>query len=223
MKKVISVLLSFIMIISTLSFTIVAHAESLTDTCGDRTEGNTVGYTFDTETGLLTVSGKGKMADYKYSNNNFYNYSNAIFWNYIDQNDEDNDGYKDDYYKSIKNIVVGSKVTHIGDFSFSNHSAYYTKSSSDYKRVYSQGFPNLISVTLGSGVESIGQGAFFMDSALTTITIPSSCKTIDDEAFRNCTSLETVKLGSGITTLGEYVLVVIQISKQSISHTILLR
>ena len=90
-------------------------------------------------------------------------------------------------------------------FLFSNHSAYYTKSYSDYKRVYSQGFPNLISVTLGSGVESIGQGAFFMDSALTTMAIPSSCKTIDDEAFRNCTSLETVKLGSGITTLGEYV------------------
>ena len=205
MKKVISVLLSFIMIISTLSFTIVAHAESLTDTCGDGTEGNTVGYTFDTETGLLAVSGKGKMADYKYSNNKLYDYSNAIFWNYIDQNDEYNDEYKDDYYKSIKNIVVGSKVTHIGDFSFSNHSAYYTKSYSDYKRVYSQGFPNLISVTLGSGVESIGQGAFFMDSALTTMAIPSSCKTIDDEAFRNCTSLETVKLGSGITTLGEYV------------------
>ncbi|GEM_PF-7030073 len=118
MKKVISVLLSFIMIISTLSFTIVAHAESLTDTCGDGTEGNTVGYTFDTETGLLTVSGKGKMADYKYSNNKLYDYSNAIFWNYIDQNDEYNDEYKDDYYKSIKNIVVGSKVTHIGDFSF---------------------------------------------------------------------------------------------------------
>ena len=203
MKKVISVLLSFIMIISTLSFTIVAHAESLIDTCGDGTEGNTVGYTFDTETGLLTVSGKGKMADYEYSNGatSKYENKNAILWKYNDLNDR----YEDDYHRSVKNIIVTSKVTHIGSFSFSNHASDFCDSYNIYKRSYSQGFPNLISVTLGSGVESIGRGAFFMDSALTTIAIPSSCKTIDDEAFRNCTSLETVKLGSGITTLGEYV------------------
>lgn len=158
MKKVISVLLSFIMIISTLSFTIVAHAESLIDTCGDGTEGNTVGYTFDTETGLLTVSGKGKMADYEYSNGatSKYENKNAILWKYNDLNDR----YEDDYHRSVKNIIVTSKVTHIGSFSFSNHASDFCDSYNIYKRSYSQGFPNLISVTLGSGVESIGRGAF---------------------------------------------------------------
>ena len=51
-------------------------------------------------------------------------------------------------------------------------------------------------------VTSIGDGAFFYCSGLTTITIPESVTNIGDDAFNGCTSLTAITLPEGVTSIG---------------------
>ncbi|MBQ3496701.1 MAG: leucine-rich repeat protein [Oscillospiraceae bacterium] len=57
-------------------------------------------------------------------------------------------------------------------------------------------------VTIPDGVTSIGAGAFFLCKELTGVIIPQSVKTIEDNAFCDCTNLASVTLGTGVTTIG---------------------
>lgn len=179
MKKFISIILSLSLMIGLFGFSITAFAQVYTGTCGDGTAGNTVGYTLDTDTGVLTVSGSGAMKNYKKD------------IGYI----KDIDHYT---YKIINKIVVNSKVTNIGDYSFANVCGVNGYGATG-------GLPKLAEVSLGSGIKSIGKASFYKASSLMEITIPSSCTVIDDNAFESCTSLKSVKLGSGMVTLGNYV------------------
>ena len=54
------------------------------------------------------------------------------------------------------------------------------------------GCKTLKSVTIGSGITSIGGQAFYNCSSLTSITIPDSVTSIGDKAFYDCTSLVEV-------------------------------
>ena len=60
----------------------------------------------------------------------------------------------------------------------------------------------LKSVTIGKNVVSIGNRAFFQNSALTSINIPNSVKTIGNQVFFRCTSLESVTIGNGLESMG---------------------
>ena len=60
----------------------------------------------------------------------------------------------------------------------------------------------LTSVTIGSGVTSIGDGAF-RSTGLTSITIPDSVTSIGQQIFVNCTGLTSVTIGSGVTSIGD--------------------
>ncbi len=62
----------------------------------------------------------------------------------------------------------------------------------------------LTSVTIGNGVESIGDGAFYRCTSLESITIPDSVKSIGSYAFGGCTSLESVIIGSGVESIEWY-------------------
>jgi hypothetical protein len=55
----------------------------------------------------------------------------------------------------------------------------------------------------GKPVTSIGNGAFYGLTALTSVTIPSSVTRIGDTAFQGCTGLTSVTLPSNLTELGE--------------------
>lgn len=94
MKKLLSIILSFVMLLSVLPiFDITAVADTITEgPCGDN-----VTYSYDSSTGTLTLSGTGDMTDYSSADDNcspFYNNS------------------------SIKVIVIDSGVTSIGDYAF---------------------------------------------------------------------------------------------------------
>ena len=59
----------------------------------------------------------------------------------------------------------------------------------------------LTSVTIPSSVTSIGYGAFSECTALTSITIPSSVTSIGGLAFRRCFSLTSVTIPSSVTSI----------------------
>ena len=60
----------------------------------------------------------------------------------------------------------------------------------------------LTSVTIGNSVTSIGASAFSGCSSLTSITIPNSVTTIGVTAFVNCSGLTSVTIGNSVTSIG---------------------
>ena len=81
-----------------------------------------------------------------------------------------------------KHVIIPDSVTRIENSTFS-----------------STGIRN---VTIGNGVEYIGQNAFNKCLSLTSITIPDSVKTIDYSAFYNCSGATELTLGSSVEKIG---------------------
>jgi hypothetical protein len=60
--------------------------------------------------------------------------------------------------------------------------------------------PNLIGVTFGNSVTTIGQSAFANCSGLTAVTIPASVTSIGQDAFQSCTGLTSINVDTGNTS-----------------------
>ncbi len=89
MKRALSLILSLAMIFSSLCITgITLSAETVSGTCGDN-----LTWTLDTETGVLTIDGNGKMND-------------GTPWN--------------SYSDYIQEVIIGNSVTSIGSLAFSS-------------------------------------------------------------------------------------------------------
>ena len=111
-----------------------------------------------TDDGVLTITGNGEMDDY-----------------YIFSPWRDSD---------VKRIIIGNRVTTIGQTAFS-------------------GCSSLTSVTIPNSVTTIGGYAFSDCTSLTSVTIPNSVTTIGEAAFSNCSSLTSVTIPNSVTTIGE--------------------
>ena len=66
------------------------------------------------------------------------------------------------------------------------------------------GCSGLTSVTIGNSVTSIGKYAFSGCSDLTNITIPNSVTSIGDYAFQNCSDLTNITIPNSVTNIGNY-------------------
>ena len=123
-----------------------------------------VSYSFDSSTGTLTISGTGAMQDYVEG-------GESAPWNI--------------YYGKVKEVVIGSGVTHIGIRAFA-------------------GFDTITTVTISDSVTSIGEKAFTYCTNLSTLTLPDTITTIGDSAFSNCEKLTSVTMPKALTSLGEH-------------------
>ena len=146
-------------IVSVVDFS--AFADVQTGSCGDN-----VTYSLDTETGVLTISGTGKMTDYSAEDCPFNN--RAYIKSVIIENGVISIGnYAFSYFGSLTNVTIPNSVTSIGYDAFN-----YCKS--------------LTSVTIPDSVTSIGEVAFSSCTSLTSVTIPNSVTSIGDCAFEDC-------------------------------------
>ncbi|MBQ5875609.1 MAG: leucine-rich repeat domain-containing protein, partial [Alistipes sp.] len=62
----------------------------------------------------------------------------------------------------------------------------------------------LTTVSIGSGVTSIGGFAFFGCSGLTSINIPDSVTAIGQDTFHGCSGLTSIDIPDGVTSIGHY-------------------
>ena len=88
------------------------------------------------------------------------------------------------YPPNIKNVKIGSNVTSIGQYAFSDCSG-------------------LTEISIPNSVTSIGESAFSGCSSLTSIDIPNSVTNIGDYSFSGCSSLTSITIPSEVTSIGE--------------------
>ncbi len=88
-------------------------------------------------------------------------------------------------FPKLSEIVLGENITSIGSSTF-------------------QGTP-ITSVSLPSGLTSIGSTAFNNCDRLKSVVIPDNVTSLGSSAFENCDSLTQVTLGEKVATLNDYV------------------
>lgn len=62
---------------------------------------------------------------------------------------------------------------------------------------------NLLSVTIGVGVKTIGTSSFYYCLKLSSVEIPDSVETIERFAFGACHGLKSIEIPSSVTTIGQ--------------------
>ncbi len=173
-KKILSVLLALIMIISVIPMSsITVSAAETSGACGEN-----LTWTFDESTGTLTISGTGAMSDYEYVG--------TTPWSHINSN--------------IKAVVINNGVTTIGVGAFFECLNLLNVIIPDsVKQIDGYAFykcTNLVNITIPDSVNTIGDKAFSFCSSLTYVTIPDSVTTIGVGAFCYCNSLTSIEVDS---------------------------
>ena len=184
---------------------IEAHAEGsevASGACGDN-------LTWElTEDGILTISGSGKMNDYKRFSKDHFLYS---------------------YKQQVKVVEIGEEVTYLGNEAFAGCQNLTEIKSwggvtsigdgvfmrcdnlvkvelpdtiTDMGRDLFYSCKNLAEVKLPEGIDSIEKGTFETCENLTEIKIPDGVTSIGDNAFCTCISLKELKIPDGVTSIG---------------------
>lgn len=214
MKKIISLLICFIIICSTFSLNVNASILS-NGSCG-----NNLTWELDTD-GELTICGSGDM--YNFDNGGgWYVFSPLIkeiilpeeltyIGNYVFYGCEKieevqiPDAVTEIGYSAFKNctslasISLPSEVKIIGSSAFEGCTNLVSIKLPDYlQNIYHFTFAmckNLKEIEISDGVKDIGQGAFTNCSSLATVHIPSTVEKIGNRTFYGCNSLNTIYYG----------------------------
>ena len=165
-------------------FGVEAEAATYSGTCG-ATIYDDVKWTLDTETGVLSITGTGRMVDFPSTSSN---------------------PWGSRFSSHTKSVVVSDGVLNIGSYAFSGcanlESITIPDSVTSIGNSAFYGCTSLTSVTIPDSVTSIGSHAFYNCDRLTSIVIPDSVTSIGDSAFAACDSLTSVTIPDSVTSIG---------------------
>ena len=94
-------------------------------------------------------------------------------------------------YKEATKTLTISGTGEMNDYSDPNYAPWYS-----YRE-------NILKVSIGGSVTTIGSFAFRDCSSLTSITIPNSVTSIDRGAFYGCSGLTSITIPNSVTSIGE--------------------
>ena len=157
LKRSACLLLVLILIVGILPLTTFAASTVKSGTCGDN-----LTWKFDSN-GVLTISGTGNMYSYN-------SYGNEAPWKSVKY--------------QIKEIVIKSGVTSIGNYAF-------------------LGCSSATKVTLPDTITKIGERCFFLCEGLRTVEIPYGVKTIPTSAFNGCSSMTSIIIPETVQSFGQ--------------------
>lgn len=177
LKKSISLLLALLLCVGLFAFPV--SAEETSGTCGDN-------LTWTLQNGVLTVSGKGEMADFTTNSPAPWMEHSAL----------------------IQSVKVETGVTSIGKQAFYGLPSLATVTLSDTVKLLGElsfaQCAKLTQITLPM-VEEIGWGCFYNCVTLTSIRLPDTLRVIRDRAFYFCDSLAGITVPASVEMFGEMV------------------
>lgn len=162
-------------------FALRAQAVVESGTCGEN-----ITWEFNSESGVLTISGTGEMPSY----------SSAPYYPWYA------------YKNGVKTVIISEGVQSVGFGAFDMYpelTAVRVPSSvqSWGGSVFAQ-CKKLTSVTLAQGLKTLGKNTFGRCSALTSVSLPDSLETISVSAFADCSALTAITIPSSVRTIEEY-------------------
>ena len=109
------------------------------------------------------------------------------------------------YCTSLKSVSIPANVIIIDESAFSNCTSLTSVTiGNGVTTIGKNAFKNcykLNSVTIGNSVTTIGNSAFSDCESLTSVTIPNSVTTISSYAFMNCKNITRVNLGKNVALI----------------------
>ncbi len=199
-KKIISLLLSVLMIITSVPLMAVESFAAVPVKSGTTGECT---WTLDSD-GVLTISGNGKMKDYSF--NERKPWGTSITKVVIENGVTSIGNWAFENCFSLTSITILDGVRYIGNCAFlcctSLTSITIPDSVTSIGDEAFEGCTSLTSVTIGNGVTSIGYKAFAYCRLLESVTIPDGVTGIGDSAFHSCTSLTSVTIPDSVTSIG---------------------
>ncbi len=185
MKKIITLILSAIMVLSV--FSVIAVAEGTTENSGIC--GENVTWKFDESTGTLTISGTGEMNTHLEECTSWSAFETQITRVVFEEgvtsvfdlaflNEDGN-------LSNLKEVEFSNTITYIGDNAFAM-------------------CDGLTSVIIPDSVTEIGTNAFMNCDGLEKVVIGNGTKNIRMAAFNSCENLKTVIFGENLEQIGGY-------------------
>ena len=158
--------------------------------------------------GTLTISGIGRMENYKNGEAPWYEYRWSIR-NVMIEAGATTIGIAAFWEcSSIASVILPDSLTIIGERSFlgclSLTNVTIPDSVTTIRDYTFSGCSGLANVTIPNSVTTIGDAAFSGCSGLTYVTIPDSVTYIGGGAFEKCTSLQNITIPSGSTIISFY-------------------
>ena len=191
---------------SGVTFALVAETEDRPDSCG--MDGDNLTWSFDEQTGTLTITGSGEMADFQINSPRPWEALKekitAIHFpegmTSIGQN-----AFRD--CTQLQTLTIPDSVVLIGQSAFFLCKELRELTISDsVETIDSCAFSGCFSlqrIHFGKNLRRIGSGAFFGCEALQELDLPQQLEIIEKFAFDNCTSLTRVSLPDGLQQIGE--------------------
>lgn len=206
MKKILLVAFMFCVIVGMLTFATVASAEVITGRNGDD-----ITWTFDEETGILTISGTGPIEGDREGLSSvisyeWYPYKKDIKIIIIDEGVTEI-GYRAFHvFDSLSKVVLPESLRKIGDGAFESCENLTEIDISNVEYLGSLAFwgTGLESVTIPDGITYLELSVFGYCKNLKEVIFSSELKDTGAGTFRNCVSLEKVVLPDNIEIIGSY-------------------
>jgi len=172
--------------------------------CGDYAN-----WTLNLDTGVLTVSGAGRMTDYQ--NNGYapwYDYKDAVRRIVIGEGITSVGDCTFWAFSNVQEVVLPEGLTRIGNHAFTactNLEKINIPESLTYIGDYAfNSCKRLSTITIPDGATYLGKYAFHFCTGLTSVTIPESITEILSYTFYECRSLTNVRIPDSVTAIGGY-------------------
>ncbi|MBO4681129.1 MAG: leucine-rich repeat domain-containing protein [Clostridiales bacterium] len=185
-----------------------SQSESVTEKYDASGTENNIKWTL--KNGTLTLSGKGNMPDWDYSNRpQWYDHSEEITKVVVGKGIKTVGKSAFENLENAKSVSLPAGITKIDDYAFQNCKLVESvniPSTVTYIGMYAFNACNkLKKIALPNGLKIIGQCAFRDCRSFESLTIPGSVEVICQYAFCNCLKLKTVTISSGVKELHQNV------------------
>lgn len=229
--RIVSVVMSFVVVVTMLPAVAFGATIVASGYCGGEGNGENLKWELDSE-GTLTIRGEGEMADYGFGQTNpapwrerdikkvyisegVTSIGKAAFYECDSLTDITipNSVISTGTHAffsciNLATIVLPNGLTSVSDFMFANCNSLVSITIPDgVTSIGKNAFPycwNLTSISIPDSVTSIGNDAFYGCHSLTGITLPSSITSIGDSTLGFCNSLTNIIIPNSVTSIGEY-------------------